>query len=99
MLDLTALEIKYLEVKMLDGNVINIKKPTQKMINFLVKMQGLEAEKQVEALDELVTMIVNNNKEGVAYIKKDISAYEMEIKEAIITTFAKFSKEIMANPN
>ncbi|MGL5637569.1 MAG: hypothetical protein ACRCX8_01395 [Sarcina sp.] len=99
MLDLTALSIKYFEVKMLDGNKLSIRKPTQKMMNFIIKMNGLAEEKQLDAIDELVTMILNNNKEGIAYLKKDIANYELEIKEAIITGFSKFAKEIVSNPN
>lgn len=76
MLDLTARVGTY-EIKMLDGRVLHLLRPTQGFMNKLVSLKDLDASK-MDAAEMLGTVtgifltLVNRNTEGVSYDQKQV---------------------------
>lgn len=105
-LDLTARKEKYLDLTMLDGSTVQIKKPTEAMIVELdkYKLSMVEAKKSEDALNvirETAAKILNTN---TGFKSFDVNflienGYEYDICKAIIDAYEKFLAEVMNNPN
>ena len=103
-LDLSVFKEQTLDIKLLDGTQINIKKPNQK---FMIKLLGFkeEASKRSNSVDslelmkELVLDVLNFNKNGRKFTAEDIADYDLVIQQAIIKAYTNFINEVMGNPN
>ncbi len=102
MLDLTLYSNsnKYYEVKMLDGKVLKLKRPSQVLFMEVMDIKKFVDEKDVEksldGLYEIFTKIVNMNIDGEKYEKEDIeNEYDLQLVSILINDyFAYWSKEI-----
>lgn len=103
-LDLSVFKEQTLDIKLLDGTQINIKKPNQE---FMIKLLGFkeEASKRSNSVDslelmkELVLDVLNFNKNGRQFTAEDIADYDLVIQQAIIKAYTNFINEVMGNPN
>ena len=103
-LDLSVFKEQTLDIKLLDGTQINIKKPNQK---FMIKLLGFkeEASKRSNSADSLELMknlvldVLNFNKNGRQFTAEDIADYDLVIQQAIIKAYTNFINEVMGNPN
>ena len=103
-LDLTVFKEQTLNIKLLDGTQINIKKPNQE---FMIKLLGFkeEASKRSNSVDslelikDLVLDVLNFNKNGRKFTAEDIDDYDLVIQQAIIKAYTNFINEVMGNPN
>lgn len=102
MLDLTVLQEQTLEIKMLDGSILRIKKPSQKlMLDFIAfekAIDGVEVEEQMKEISELTLSILNNNTAGKHFEELDLE-YDFTIQQAIITAYGRFINEVMSQKN
>lgn len=102
MLDLTVLQQQTLEIKMLDGSVIKLKKPSQKLmlefVSFEKIVNDLDMEKQMEEIKALTLAILNNNTAGKHFSELN-QDYDLTIQQAIITAYGKFMSEVMSQKN
>nr|DAP50265.1 MAG TPA: hypothetical protein [Caudoviricetes sp.] len=111
-LDLNKLKTKTFELKLLDGRVINIKKPNEDLI---VEMENFEKEapnskcvqdvfKKIKAL---TLIIINRNTEGVVFDylffeqkgEDGELLYDYTVCAAIFAEYSKFTRGVLANPN
>lgn len=99
MLDLTVLNEQYFEIKLLDGSVINLKKPSQSLLMKFMGFKQDASELKTEDIIEIVLSILNNNKENKELKTEDIENYDIGILMAIIQGYAEFINEVMGNPN
>ena len=103
-LDLSVFKEQTLDIKLLDGTQINIKKPNQQ---FMIKLLGFkeEASKRsnsadsLELMRDLVLDVLNFNKNGRHFTAEDIADYDLVIQQAIIKAYTNFINEVMGNPN
>ena len=103
-LDLSVFKEQTLDIKLLDGTQINIKKPNQE---FMIKLLGFkeEASKRSDSVDslelikDLVLDVLNFNKNGRKFTAEDIADYDLSIQQAIIKAYTSFINEVMGNPN
>ena len=103
-LDLSVFKEQTLDIKLLDGTQINIKKPNQE---FMIKLLGFkeEASKRSNSVDslelmkELVLDVLNFNKNGRKFTAEDIADYDLVIQQAIIKAYTNFINEVMGKPN
>ena len=103
-LDLSVFENRTWEVKMFDGGVIHIKKPSQKQLILLEGMmrkveKEVDTEAQLKLTTESALFILNNNQEGKKYTAKVLEDKPVDILYAIYFGYRDFIKEVMSNPN
>ncbi|MGU8365164.1 hypothetical protein ACV3NC_14365 [Clostridium perfringens] len=106
MLDLTVLVDKYFEIKMPNGDVVSIKKPTQKMALILSNnAEMLEAQKNsdietmLSKVNEKVAIILNHNKEGKVFTNDELNLLNYDMIQAIVNGYLNWVKELNNNPN
>lgn len=103
-LDLSVFKEQTLDIKLLDGTQINIKKPNQE---FMIKLLGFKEESSkrsnsvdsLELIKDLVLDVLNFNKNGRKFTAEDIADYDLVIQQAIIKAYTNFINEVMGNPN
>lgn len=103
-LDLSVFKEQTLNIKLLDGTQINIKKPNQE---FMIKLLGFKEEvskrsnsvDSLELIKDLVLDVLNFNKNGRKFTAEDIADYDLVIQQAIIKAYTNFINEVMGNPN
>lgn len=103
-LDLSVFKEQTLDIKLLDGTQINIKKPNQE---FMIKLLGFKEESSkrsnsvdsLELMKDLVLDVLNFNKNGRRFTAEDIADYDLVIQQAIIKAYTNFINEVMGNPN
>lgn len=103
-LDLSAFVEDSLEIKMPDGTVLNIAKPTQKMVIMLIALRD-KAEntsnypEMLKAMNKVVTCILNNNDAGKLFTEADVDTMNIKMKTAIIQAYSEYIAGIQSDPN
>lgn len=75
MLDLGKVKQEQYKIKLADGTVLKLKKPTQAMLITLYEMKNLEDSEDIEVLEKLsefLLRIFNRNLNDIIYTKDDI---------------------------
>lgn len=103
MLDLTTISGNAYEIKLLDGKVYHLKRPTQQLFTTLLGLtkytEGDNTEELLSVTSQLLLRILNRNVEGVQFTQDDLDeqGYDFVIAMAVITDYIQFySKEITA---
>lgn len=102
MIDLSVFQEETLDMKMLDGRIVNIVKPTQKMVLELMNFQNLreeEPEAQIAALSTIVCKVLNSNKNKIIFTEEEVGEFSFQILNAILTAYGEFVNGIASNPN
>lgn len=106
MLDLSVLKEKYFEIKMPNGEVLEIKKPTQRMaLEFSNNKELIQAQKDqdVEKILRLtlnkVEDILNHNRTGKKISREEVDALTFDMIQLIVEEYLKWVKEVNSNPN
>lgn len=102
LLDLNVLREQTMEIKLLDGSELRLKKPTQKLyLQFIAMEKDLkdaDIAEQMEGIKALALAVLNNNTAGKVF--EDLEEeYDLAIQEAIITAYGEFIAEIMSRKN
>lgn len=105
-LDLTQFQEKFMEMKLLDGSELNLKKPTQAIVISLMAFEQKAKEckkdvnKMLTLMDDMMILILNHNKEGRVFSMADLGdSYTFEIQMAIIQAYTKFMNELNSAKN
>lgn len=74
MLDLGKLTQQFYQIKMIDGEVIDLKKPSENLLRKLFKLQELDETdiKVINTLYDILTEVLNNNVNSKVYKREDI---------------------------
>ncbi len=106
MLDLTVLVDKYFEIKMPNGEVVSIKKPTQKMaLDLSNNKELIEAEKNkdiekvIKIINDRVMIVLNHNKEGRVFKAEELTDLNLDIIKLIVEGYLQWVKDLNNNPN
>ena len=101
-LDLSVFQEETLDITMMNGEVLHIKKPEQRMVIELIKFRTLRedanAKKVLRALNDITALILNSNTDGVEFERETIDALSVDIKLAIVNAYTKFLLKLQANP-
>ena len=101
-LDLSVFREETLDITMMDGQVIHVRKPGQGMVIELIKLRDInehtEAEKALAALDGLTAMILNDNTDGVHFEPESVRKLSLKVKQAILNAYTAFMLELQGNP-
>lgn len=96
-LDLRVLQEKTWEVILLDGRVVHIYKPTQKIRYMMNDFQECtDAASQMVLVSDIVREILSHNREGVT---PDLADYDLSIKLAVIRGYSQWLTELLSDPN
>lgn len=91
MLDLTAQTTKLYEIKLLDGQVLELKRPTQAMQETTLKLNGLGSNNAKEVFTILLNLfarILNRNEQGIQYKEKELAEnYDVALMTTVIKDY------------
>ncbi|MDD3502506.1 MAG: hypothetical protein PHE63_00245 [Eubacteriales bacterium] len=91
------------DIKLFDDSVLKIKKPTQQMFVELVQLQELDDDDYMtllEALYNVMFMILNNNTENRAFDKSYVSDnFDIELLKVVIESYFSFAKNLLSEKN
>lgn len=98
MLDLTTIyKDVYFELKLFDGTVLKIKRPTQSMAEFAVSLQKIEDDKMaLDAVMSFFVRILNRNTTGKVFTVDEIKEdYDVNVIGLVIRSYFDFwNKEV-----
>ena len=101
-IDLSVFKEDYLELTLIDGTEINIKKPSQKLLLMLMGIEKVSKEDSnagMAAILDLFLAILNNNKEKRTFTIDDVADYDIGLIRVVIEAYTQFMGEVMSNPN
>lgn len=88
MIDLSREIEKPYEIKMFDGTILQIKKPSQEMLLEIVKLQNTDnIELALNAMSDILLKILNRNMNDRKYTKKDMNDFSVDIMSAVIQDY------------
>lgn len=96
MLDLTTAFGELYQVKLLDGTVLELKRPTQALQETVVKLQkiaeeGKDAKKILEATMDIFCRVLNRNTNGIEFNIEDVKKeYDYSIALVVIADYLKY---------
>lgn len=106
MLDLTVFREQFFEIKMPNGEIVEIRKPTQKLALLLGDCQEvIRAQKEndvnaiMQDINKRVLLILNHNKSGRKFVEEEICEFEIDLVRAIIEGYLEWVKQLNSNPN
>ncbi len=106
MLDLSVLKEKYWELKMFDGEVLMVKRPSQKMVVDMMSYEDTFKAHQknpklmIEAFVDMLSEILNNNANGIKYSREYIAEhFDFTVGMAVVEGYMTFVTEINSDPN
>lgn len=104
MLDLQAFQEKTFEVKLVDGTIINLRKPSQKLVIDIMAYEEKLKDKNIKVVIEsfvgLMVDILNNNTDGRKFNKAYVEKYfSLDLGKIFLEAYIDFVQEIQADPN
>lgn len=101
-LDLKAFVDETLDINMADGMVLRIPKPSQLMLIKIMAFQDIDAdtpdEKVEEALNSMVSDILNSNINKIIISEESIAAMNSRAKLEILISYTDFMRKVQTNP-
>lgn len=101
-LDLSIFDEETLDVKMLDGTIVHLKKPTQSLVIAMIRLRELSEstppEEALAALNGITLKIMNNNADGIVFTAEDVAELKLGVKNAIISEYSEFTLDFQKNP-
>ena len=105
MLDLTVVCGSMYEIKMLDGKILKLKRPTQRLYESIIAL-GEKTNKDFDssllgAAMDLFVEILNRNSEGIAFDRKALEKdYDFSVALLVMNDYMRFyANEIGTNVN
>ncbi len=100
-LDLTVYKDQTLDIKMVDGQVLHIRKPSQAMAVEVIKFRETDMKDPlavIKATNLLVWLILNTNDDLQKITKESVSNLSIEVQTQIIKAYVDFMANIQSNP-
>ena len=102
MLDLTSAFSELYQVKLFDGTVLSLKRPTQKLQRKIVDLQKLgdnieDSEAIMRATMDIFAQVLNRNDKGLMFTAEDIEEeYDFSVALIVISDYLKFYNQEVA---
>lgn len=108
MLDLSVFKEKTFELKLFDGEVLNLKRPSHRQV---INMMGYEqtfknknnhknVDKMVNTFSQMILDILNNNVEGKVFDQDYVEEYfDFNLGMTLVQAYMEFVQEINSDPN
>lgn len=95
MLDLGKLKQDLYKIKLADGTILKIKKPTHAMLLTMVEFRNIDGKEDIELLDDLYTLILrilNRNTNDIEFSMEDIQEmFDLDTTLLILKDYMDFS--------
>lgn len=102
-LDLSVFEEETLDVKLSDGKVIRLKKPTQGLVIAMLRLRNMSEDTPEEAalaaMNSIVLKILNNNADGMTFEMSNVEHLSVDAKGALLFGYSEFAAQLQANPS
>lgn len=103
-LDLNVFVQEAMNIRLLDGSVLHIQKPTREQVIKIADLQHLKktakGEVAFDRMDGLVMDILNSNDAGTVFDRKYVeNELNVRMRLAIITAYSAWIGEIERDPN
>ena len=104
MLDLNAFQEKTFEVKLLDGTVVELRKPSQKLVIDIMaheeKLKHKDPKKVLNSFINIMVEVLNNNTEGREFTRGYVEKYfSLDLGSLFLGAYIDFVKDIQSDPN
>lgn len=108
MLDLSVFKEQYFELKLFDGEVLKLKKPTQRMViemmayeqTFKDKKNHKNIEIMVDTFSQMIVDILNNNANEREFTKQFVEEnFDFTLGLTLVQAYMNFVQEVNSNPN
>lgn len=108
MLDLSVFKEKTFELKLFDGEVLNLKRPSHRMV---IEMMGYEqtfkdkknhknVDKMVNTFSQMLLDILNSNTQGRVFDLEFVEEnFDFNLGMLVVESYMEFVQEINSNPN
>ncbi len=100
-LDLSAYKDSTLDITMMDGQVLHIRKPSQAMAVEVIKFREVKMDDPmtvIKATNLLTWLILNTNNDLIKITKESVSNLSIDVQTEIIRAYVDFMAETQANP-
>ena len=101
-LDLSAYADETADIRLRDGTVIHLRKPTEALVIELLQLRDVDQNSAslelLEALNRVCGAILNNNADGVTFDRAAVSALQMDVKTGIVSAYTDFATRLQENP-
>lgn len=102
-IDLSVFQEETLDIKLLDGSLVRITKPSQRMVIEMLKFKELgentQPEELIHAINKIVVNVLNSNDAKKFYDIKFVEDMNLQMKLAIIKAYSEFITGVQSNPN
>ena len=101
-LDLSVFKDETADIRMADGTVLHLKKPTERMVIHMLQMKDLDENKPpleiLAQLNRISWEMLNNNADGVEFSVAAVSEMATEVKSNILMAYSDWATQLQANP-
>lgn len=101
-LDLSVFREETADIRLQGGQVVHLKKPTQRMVIHMIQMRDIDEAKPPElilaTLDRMTGEILNNNADGVAFSPAVVAEMATDVKAGIVQAYSEWATTLQANP-
>lgn len=101
-LDLSAFSEETADIRMANGRVLHLKKPTQRLVIHMLQLRQVDEHSApleiMGALDRIAMEILNNNADGVTFGMDVVSEMETDAKTGILQAYSDWATQLQANP-
>ena len=101
-LDLSVYREETADIRMSNGVVVHLNKPTEALVIELLQLRNVDATaasvELLDALNRVCRAVLNNNADGVEFGPEVVAALPMDQKAAIISAYTDFATRLQANP-
>ncbi len=101
-LDLQAYQEETADIRMADGRVVRLRKPSERLVLELLRLKDVDpdgdAQEILDTLNRVTTAILNNNADGVTFPAGAVERLFYDQKMAIVSAYTDFATQLQARP-
>lgn len=101
-LDLAAYQEETADIRMADGNVLHLRKPSERLVLELLRLKDVDPdgapEEILATLNRVTAAVLNNNADGVAFSMEEVAKLLYDQKMAVVSAYTDFAAQLQARP-
>lgn len=101
-LDLSVFSAITLDIKLPDGRLLKLMKPTQRLVIKLMALKSLDVSDSkaiMTALDDMTLDILNSNDSGTIFDMIFVNTLNTAMKSALVRAYTDFITQVQSDPN
>ena len=101
-LDISAFRDETADIRMENGTVLHLRKPTERMVIHMLQLKDVDETKPpleiLAALNRMAAEILNNNADGLEFSLATVAEMDTEIKANILQAYSEWAARLQSNP-